>query len=155
MNSTDPAQAVRLGLARATLALLDGDERLADLAAHTPDADSADLRRIGAVTAELALLAQQRAPKRAIPDRLHSTFRSIAREADTLIETAATARPVDLDTMHHLVDDLVGRVQINSRRLSAKESRRALRVAQLYATIADHAAAMSRAMSSATPRVAA
>jgi len=156
-------QSVRLGLSRATLALLDGDQRLAELAARndetfctsTPDdgwVGAANLKSIGTVTVQLAEAARKRAPKRTVPDRLHPIFRSMAREADVLIETAVAGHPVDLTAMHHLIDDLLERVQSDTRRFTAKEARRAINLGQFYAAIADHTAAMSGSQSASSER---
>jgi hypothetical protein len=148
-------QSVRLGLCRATHALLDGDPRLAELAARNDEAfdpnapdeaawlGAANLKRIGVVTVQLAEAARKRAPKRAIPDRLHPIFRSMAREADALIETAVTGHAVDLSNMRQLVEDLLARVEADARQFTTKEARRALNLGQHYAAIAEHAAAMS------------
>ena len=162
LTANELIEIVRRGLSRATLALLDGDERLAELAARNDaalgtnsTADAAQighLTQIGTITAELARVAQKRAPKRTVPDRLHPNLRAVAREADRLIETAASGRPVDPATMQELVDDLLARVQRDSRRLTAKEARRALQLAQLYAAIADHAVAMSHSGSAEPAR---
>jgi len=152
-------QSVRLGLSRATLALLDGDPRLAELAARNDEAFSAkspdgttwigatNLKRIGTVTVQLAEAARKRAPKRTVPVRLHPVFRSLAREADSLIEEAVAGHTVDLTAMHRLVDDLLARVQGDTQRFTTKEARRAINLGQFYAAIAEHAAAMSGAMS--------
>jgi hypothetical protein len=157
-------QSVRLGLSRATLALLDGDQRLAELAARndetfctasTDDAmwvGAANLRLIGSVTVQLAETARKRAPKRTVPDRLHPIFRSLAREADALIETAVGGHPVDLTVMHQLIDELLGRVQADTRQFTAKEARRAISLGQFYAAIADHTAAMSGSRSASPER---
>lgn len=157
-------QSVRLGLSRATLALLDGDKRLAELAARNDETfcscspedslwvGTANLKRIGHVTVELAEVAQKRAPKRTVPDRLHPVFRSMAREADELIESAVTGRPVDLTPMRHLVDELLERVQSGAGQFSAKEARRAVHLGQFYAAIADHAAAMAGSRPAALER---
>jgi hypothetical protein len=165
LTPTELTHLARLGLARATMALLDGDQRLAELAVRNDDvfhtsspADAlwigtANLKRIGGVTVELAKVAQAHAPKGSVPDRLHSAIRAMAREADTLIETAVAGHPVDLTAMHHLVDDLLGRVQSGTGRFTAKEARRAVQLGQCYATIADHAAAMSGSRSAAEPRL--
>ena len=163
LTPNELTQSVRLGLSRATLALLDGDTRLAELAARNDDSFSAEvsdsqwvgttnLKRIGAVTVELATAARKRAPKCAVPDRLHSVFRSMAREADALIESAVAGRPVDLAPMHDLVDDLLGRVQGNGGQFTAKEARRAIQLGQHYADIAAHAAAMSGSRSATFER---
>jgi hypothetical protein len=157
-------QSVRLGLSRATLALLDGDQRLADLAARndetfctaSPDdakwVGAANLKLIGTVTVQLAETARKRAPKSTVPDRLHPIFRSMAREADALIEMAVAGQPVDLTVMHHLVDDLLERVQTDTRQFTAKEARRAINLGQFYAAIADQTAAMSGARSVSVER---
>jgi hypothetical protein len=156
-------QSVRLGLSRATLALLDGDQRLAELAARNDETfctstsddgwvGAANLKRIGTVTVQLADTARKRAPKPTVPDRLHPVFRSMAREADVLIETAVAGHPVDLTVMHHLIDDLLERVQSDTRRFTAKEARRAISLGQFYADIADHTAAMSGSRSASSER---
>jgi hypothetical protein len=155
LTPTELTQSVRLGLSRATLALLDGDQRLAELAARNDEAfctaspddtvwgGAANLKRIGTVTVQLAEVAQKRAPKCTVPDRLHPIFRSMAREADVLIETAAAGHPVDRSVMHQLVDELLGRVQADTRQFTAKEARRALNLGQSYLAIADLATAMT------------
>ena len=152
-------QSVRLGLSRATLALLDGDQRLAELAARndetfctaSPDdatwVGAANLKLIGTVTVQLAETARKRAPKRTVPDRLHPIFRSMAREADALIETAVAGHPVDLTGMHQLIDELLGRVQADTRQFTAKEARRAINLGQFYAAIAELAMAITRTVS--------
>ncbi len=156
-------QSVRLGLSRATLALLDGDQRLAELAARndqtfcTASSDdgwvgAANLKLIGTVTVQLAEAARKRAPKRTVPDRLHPIFRAMAREADALIETAVAGHPVDLTVMHHLIDDLLERVQTDTRQFTAKEARRAINLGRFYAAIADHTAAMSGSRSPSLER---
>jgi hypothetical protein len=164
LTPTELTQSVRLGLSRATLALLDGDERLAELAARndaafsaaTPDdamwVGAANLKLIGTVTVQLAEAARKRAPKRTVPDRLHSIFRSMAREADSLIETAVTGRSVDPTAMHQLIDDLLRRVQSDTRQFTAKEARRAINLGQFYAAIADHTVAMSGSRSASLER---
>ena len=103
----------------------------------------AELKRIGAVIVDLAEIAQKRAPKCAVPDRLQPVIRAMAKEANALVDCAVTGRPVDTSVMHRHVDDLLGRVQRGPSVCSAKSARRAVKLGKSYETIADLTAAMA------------
>lgn len=135
---------LRLGLARATLALLDGDARLAELAQRSHVGSGGDeLVRIEAATIELARVASKRAPKGSVPDRLHPIVRAMAREADAMIESASAGRPVDLTAMHGHINEVLTRTQSRSWQYGTKAARRAINLSNAYAAIADCAVAMS------------
>jgi len=156
----------RLGLSRATLALLDGDARLAELAQRneavfptTSSQDEVDwsgtaaVMRIGAATVDLATVASKRAPKRAVPDRLHPLFRAMAREADAMIEAAVAGRPVDPASMNRHINRVLDRAQSPTWQYGTKAARRAIDLSNAYATIAACAASMG-ALSGREARVA-
>ena len=149
LNARELVETVRLGLSRATLALLDGDARLAELAQRNdavfrsmePEDELsrvgvADLKRIGTATVDLARVASKRAPKRAVPDRLHPIFRAMAREADAMIEAAVAGRPVDPTAMNRHINEVLDRAQSDAWQYGTKAARRSIDLSNAYATIA-------------------
>jgi hypothetical protein len=154
LTSSTPMATLRLGLSRATLALLDGDARLAELVQRDGDTLRATSSRMGTATIELAAIARKRAPKRAVPDRLHAVVRAMAREADAMIEAAVTGHPVDPSAMNLHVDTLLARLQSESWPYGTKAARRAIDIGNAYATIADAAVALGTHSSTYQRRVA-
>jgi hypothetical protein len=149
-TSTSPEliATLRLDLSRATLALLEGDARLAELAQHPGEtfpapASEDGIERIGTATVALARVASKRAPTGSVPDRLHPVVRAMAREADAMIESAAAGRPVDLAAMNRYISEILDRTQSGSWHYGTKAARRAIDLGHAYAAIAEGAVALS------------
>ncbi|HSI26948.1 MAG TPA: phosphate signaling complex protein PhoU [Aeromicrobium sp.] len=183
------AASVRRALSTATLALLDGDGRMAELAIRGDDALDqmtrdiedraitlmatqqpvasdlrqlvvtlrmiADLERMGDLAVHIAKVARMREPGRAVPDKLETKIRAMARVADSMIETAsrvvaerdiiaAAELEREDDEMDHLRKDLFRKL-LGSKWPHGVEA--AVDIALLgryYERIGDHAVSMAR-----------
>lgn len=183
------AASVRRALSTATLALLDGDGRMAELAIRGDDALDqmtrdiedraitlmatqqpvasdlrqlvvtlrmiADLERMGDLAVHIAKVARMREPGRAVPDKLETKIRAMARVADSMIETAsrvvaerdiiaAAELEREDDEMDHLRKDLFRKLLGSQWPHGVEAAVDIALLGRYYERIGDHAVSMAR-----------
>jgi len=183
------AASVRRALSTATLALLDGDGRMAELAIRGDDALDqmtrdiedraitlmatqqpvatdlrqlvvtlrmvADLERMGDLAVHIAKVARLREPSRAVPDKLETKIRDMARVADSMIETAsrvvaerdivaAAELEREDDEMDHLRKDLFRKLLSSKWPHGVEAAVDIALLGRYYERIGDHAVSMAR-----------
>lgn len=183
------AASVRRALSTATLALLDGDGRMAELAIQGDDAIDqmtrdieeraitlmatqqpvatdlrqlvvtlriiADLERMGDLAVHVAKVARMREPGRAVPDKLETKIRAMARVADSMIATAsrvvaerdivaAAELERDDDEMDQLHKDLFRKLLSSKWPHGVETAVDMALLGRYYERIGDHAVSMAR-----------
>jgi phosphate transport system protein len=183
------AASVRRALSTATLALLDGDGRMAELAIRGDDALDqmtrdiedraitlmatqqpvatdlrqlvvtlrmvADLERMGDLAVHIAKVARLREPGRAVPDKLETKIREMARVADSMIETAsrvvaerdivaAAELEREDDEMDYLRQDLFRKLLSSKWQHGVEAAVDIALLGRYYERIGDHAVSMAR-----------